>query len=95
MSRSLLSSVVRCVGTVFAVVFAVERDWIDETYEEKLERVAEERDVTLSRVKRTFRDHCETFQSTVVEGTPPDVVRRLALDKLAWHPPSEGEDTTD
>lgn len=95
MSRNLLSLVVRCVGTVFVVVFAVERNWIDETYEEELERVAEEREVALSHVEQAFRDHCETFQSTVVEGTPPDVVRRLALEKLAWHPPGESEDATD
>lgn len=62
-------------------------DWITETYGEKLAAFAEEHDLPESRVEQAFRDHCETFQSTVVDGTSTEIVRRLAFEKLRWHAP--------
>lgn len=63
--------------------------WIDDEYESKLDGFATERNMSQARVRRAFRGHCETFQEQVIDGTPPDVVRRLAYDKLKWHAPDE------
>ena len=61
--------------------------WIDDEYESRFEGFAIERGVSPARVRRAFRDHCETFQGQVMDDTSPDVVRRLAHDKLKWHTP--------
>lgn len=80
---------------LLTVRMVVERDWIDETYGEKLAAFAAERDISQDRVERIFREHCETFQATVIEDTSGDVVRRLALDKLQWHLSEETDDAED
>lgn len=74
---------------------SVRSDWINGTYEEKLAEFAAERELPRARVDQAFREHCETFRSEVVDGTAPETVRRLAFQKLRWHPPEENESPTD
>lgn len=62
-------------------------EWLTGEYGSKIEEFAAERGVPRARVDRTFREHCETFRRQVAEGTPPDVVRRLAFDRLIRHSP--------
>lgn len=64
-------------------------DWINDEYGSKLEKFAAERGMSRHRVERAFRDHCETFRTQVMDDTSPDVVRRLAYDKLEWHSPDK------
>lgn len=59
--------------------------WITETYSEKLASFAADRDVSEDSTKQAFRNYCETFRSTVVDGTSADIVRQLAFRKLQWH----------
>lgn len=72
---------------------SIRSDWIDGTYDEKLEQFAAAQGVPRACVDQAFREHCETFQADVVDGTAADVVRQLAHHKLQWHPP-EGADRT-
>lgn len=66
-------------------------DWITDEYASELEEFATERGLSHSRVKRTFRDHCEMFQEEVMDDTAPEIVRRLAYDKLKWHSPANSQ----
>lgn len=69
-------------------------DWITAEYRAKLTEFAAEHEVPRSTVEAAFRDHCETFQSAVVDGTSDDVVRNLGYRKLQWHPPEADESTS-
>jgi len=69
-------------------------DWITEAYSAKLERFAAEHEMSQSTVEGSFREHCATFQSLVVDGTSRDVVRELAYRKLHWHPPEAEKSTS-
>lgn len=72
---------------------SIRSDWIDETYDEKLGNFAASQGAPRGCVDQAFREHCETFQSTVIEGTTVEVVRQLAFHKLEWHPPKGAEPT--
>lgn len=69
-------------------------DWITEAYSAKIERFAAEHEMSQFTVEGSFREHCATFQSSVVEGTSRDVVRELAYRKLHWHPPEAEKSTS-
>ena len=72
---------------------SIRSNWIDETYDQKLGNFATSRGVPRGSVDQAFREHCETFQSIVTEGTTVDIIRQLAFRKLEWHPPKGTEPT--
>jgi hypothetical protein len=65
----------------------------DEEYGEKLKAFAAENGLNSGGVKDAFRDHYRTFEETTSDGTPPEVLRRLAFHKLRWDPPAEVRET--
>lgn len=75
-----------CTGQYMAKKM-VANDWINDEYGSELEEFATEQGMSDAQVKRTFRNHCETFRKQVMDDTSPDAVRRLVYDKLKWHSP--------
>lgn len=65
-------------------------DFVTEEYAEKLDRFADDHAVPREAAEQAFRTNCEELQMAFKDGTPGDVLRRIALHKLERDPPTEG-----
>lgn len=56
--------------------------YVDSRYAAKLDRFAEERDVSRAISELAFRRHCEAVRGSFEDDAPADAIRRVAFHKL-------------
>lgn len=57
-------------------------DYVTDEYAEKLDRFAENRDVSRQSAELAFRQYCEELQGSLKDGTPEGALRRIAFHRL-------------
>lgn len=60
-------------------------EYVNNEYEQKLERFASDRDIPMETAEQEFLHYCERMEGTLKEDTPIGVTRRLAFHQLEWN----------